>query len=104
MFTCGYFVGTLILYLKELNMNRLSLTQRTQIINCLVEGNSIRSTERMTNTHRDTVMRLLVQVGNGCQSLMDNYMRNPSCERIQVDGIWSFVQKKQAQIERTDDR
>jgi hypothetical protein len=38
-------------------MNRLSLTRRTQIINCLVEGNSIRSTERMTDTHRDTVMR-----------------------------------------------
>ena len=35
-------------------MNRLSLARRTQIINCLVEGNSIRSTERMTDTHRDT--------------------------------------------------
>ena len=43
-------------------MNRLSLTRRTQIIGCLVEGNSIRSTERMTDTHRDTIMRLIVQV------------------------------------------
>ena len=40
-------------------MNRLSLVRRTQIISCLVEGNSIRSTERMTDTHRDTVMRLM---------------------------------------------
>jgi hypothetical protein len=47
-------------------MNRLSLDRRTQIINCLVEGNSIRSTERMTDTHRDTIMRLMVEVGTGC--------------------------------------
>ena len=52
-------------------MNRLSLSRRTQIINCLVEGNSIRSTERMTDTHRDTVMRLLVEVGDGCAKLID---------------------------------
>ena len=41
-------------------MNRLSLARRTQIIGALVEGNSIRSVERMTDTHRDTVMRLMV--------------------------------------------
>jgi hypothetical protein len=51
-------------------MNRLSLTRRTQIINCLVEGSSIRSTERMTDTHRDTVMRLGVEVGTACEKKM----------------------------------
>jgi len=40
-----------------------------------VEGNSIRSTERMTDTHRDTVMRLGVEVGMGCAKLMDERMR-----------------------------
>ena len=49
-------------------MNRTPLARRTQVINALVEGNSIRSAERMTNTHRDTIMRLLVQVGTGCGS------------------------------------
>lgn len=76
-------------------MNRLSLERRSQIINCLVEGNSIRSTERLTNTHRDTVMRLMVRVGEGCAALIDQEMRDLSCERIQVDEIWSYVQKKQ---------
>jgi hypothetical protein len=47
-------------------MNRLTLQRRTQVISCLVEGNSIRSTERMTDTHRDTIMRLMVEVGEGC--------------------------------------
>lgn len=85
-------------------MNRLSLARRTQIIGALVEGNSIRSTERMTDTHRDTVMRLMVQVGDGCAKLMDEEMRNLSCERVQVDEIWSYVGKKQRQITATDDR
>ena len=85
-------------------MNRLSLNRRTQIINCLVEGNSIRSTERLTDTHRDTITRLMVQVGEGCAKLMDTEMRDLSCERIQVDEIWSYVGKKQARLTREDDR
>jgi IS1 family transposase len=85
-------------------MNRLNLTRRTQIINCLVEGNSIRSTERMTDTHRDTVMRLLVDVGEGCNALLDAEMRNLTCRRIQMDEIWAFVGKKQKQVIHSDDR
>lgn len=85
-------------------MNRLSLPRRTQIINCLVEGNSIRSTERMTDTHRDTVMRLMVEVGTGCAKLQDAEMRNLACERIQVDEIWAFVGKKQMEVTPTDNR
>ena len=65
-------------------MNRVPLARRVQIINCLVEGNSIRSTERMTGTHRDTICRLLVEVGAGCAALMDEQMRELSCRRIQV--------------------
>jgi hypothetical protein len=72
-------------------MNRTSLVRRTQIINCLVEGNSIRSTERMTDAHRDTIMRLMVEAGNGCSTLHDEQMRNLSCQRIQCDEIWSYV-------------
>ena len=72
-------------------MNRLSLTRQTQIINCFVEGNLIRSTERMTDTHRGTVMRLLIEVGEGCRALLDAEMRDLSCHRIQVDEIWAFV-------------
>ena len=84
--------------------NRLSLARRTQIINCLVEGNSIRSTERMTNTHRDTVMRLAVEVGQGCERIMDEKMRGLTSKRIQVDEIWSYVGKHQRFLKPTDDR
>jgi IS1 family transposase len=85
-------------------MNRLSLATRTQVINCLVEGNSIRSTERMCDVHRDTICRLLVEVGDGCQRIMDEKMRYLTCGRIQVDEIWSFVGKKQGQLRPGDDR
>lgn len=85
-------------------MNRTPIARRTQVINALVEGNSIRSTERMTDMHRDTIMRLLVQVGDGCKRLMDAEMRNLSCKRIQVDEIWAFVAKKQRHLLPGDDR
>ena len=85
-------------------MNRLPTARRAQIINCLVEGNSIRSTERMTNTHRDTVMRLLVEVGTGCATIMDQEMRDLPCRRVQVDEIWAYVQKKQRWVTPQDDR
>jgi IS1 family transposase len=76
-------------------VNRINLQRRTQIINCLVEGNSIRATERMTGTHRDTIMRLMVEVGENCQKMMDEKMRNVPSKRIQVDEIWSYVKVKQ---------
>lgn len=85
-------------------MNRLSRDRQAQIIGCLVEGNSIRSTERMTSTHRDTIMRLMVSAGEGCAHLINEQMRNLSCRRIQVDEIWAYVQKKQRHLNESDDQ
>jgi IS1 family transposase len=79
-------------------MNRLSLERQAQIISSLVEGNSIRSTERMTETHRDTIMRLMISAGEKCASLLDEQMRDLTCQRIQVDEIWCYVQKKQRHL------
>lgn len=79
-------------------VNRLSIERRSQIIGALVEGNSIRSIERMTGTHRDTIMRLGFEVGKGCHRLAHEKMRNLPCRQIQCDEIWSYVRKKQAQL------
>jgi len=54
--------------------------------------------------HRDTICRLLVEVGEGCAKIMDERMRDLSCRRIQVDEIWGFVGKKQRWITPQDDR
>lgn len=85
-------------------MNRLALDRRTQAIGCLVEGNSIRSTERMMGIHRDTIMRLLVEVGTRCEAIMDAEMRDLPCQRLQVDEIWTYVGKKQRQVTKEDDQ
>ena len=71
-------------------------------IQLLIEGTSIRSTERITKLHRDTIVRLLVLAGERCISLMDTRMRNLRCNHVQADEIWSFVTKKQRNV-RTDD-
>jgi IS1 family transposase len=85
-------------------MNRLNLARRTQIVSCLVEGNSIRSTERITDTHRDTIMRLLVEAGEGSKALMDAEILDLTCRRIECDEIWAFVAKKQRHLTDDDDR
>ncbi len=71
-------------------------------IQLLIEGTSIRTVERITQLHRDTILRLLVLAGERCIALMDTRMRNLQCKRIQADEIWSFVGKKDRNV-RVDD-
>src|SRR6266581_7943291 len=67
-------------------------------IQCLVEGCSIRSTERLTGLNRNTILRLLEVVGDRCSKLLDSRMRDLHCRYVQCDEIWTFVQKKQRQV------
>lgn len=80
------------------NMNRLSLKQRAQILHMLVEGNSLRATARMADVSRNTVSKLLEDVGAACLEYQDEHLRNLSCTRIQCDEIWSFVYSKQKNV------
>lgn len=75
-------------------MNALKLEKKKQILNALVEGNSIRSTERMTGCHRDTITRLLVEMGSKCESLLNHRVKDFHSKFIQVDEIWCYVLKK----------
>lgn len=76
------------------SMNRLSRQQRIQVISCLVEGNSIRSTVRMTGVAKNTVTKLLVDAGIAAAAYHDDNMRGLTCKRIQCDEIWSFCYSK----------
>ncbi len=82
--------------------NILSTEKQSIAISMLCEGNSIRSVERMTGIHRDTIMRLGVRVGNACDKLMDETMRELPCERIEADEIWGFIGKKQRTVNEED--
>jgi IS1 family transposase len=78
--------------------NVLNTDKQIAIIGALTEGSSIRSIERMTGVHRDTIMRLGVRVGQGCAALLDAKMQNLSCIRLEVDEIWGFVGKKERNV------
>jgi len=71
-------------------------------IQLLIEGTSVRTVERITQLHRDTILRLLVLAGERCIALMDAQMRNLRCEHIQSDEIWTFVGKKQRHVKSED--
>ena len=79
-------------------MNRLPLERRAQILSCLVEGNSLRATSRMTGAAKNTIVKLLCDVGAACQAYHDEHVRNLNCQRVQCDEIWSFVYSKQKNI------
>jgi hypothetical protein len=79
-------------------MNTLHPEQRIQILTQLVEGSSIRSTERITRTHRDTIMSLLVSAGEKCEAFLDERMRNLPSDHWQIDEIWTFCRKKEARL------
>jgi len=83
-------------------MNSLPLTKKIQVISALVEGASIRSTERLTATHRDTIMRLGRDVGEGCERLHDRLFRDLQVNVLEVDELWSFVGKKQGHLQPGD--
>lgn len=79
-------------------MNKLSTKDRAQILACLVEGNSIRATCRMTGAAKNTVVKLLVDAGKVCSDYQDKVFVNLKCKRIQCDEIWSFVGAKEKNV------
>jgi len=64
-------------------------------LNLLVEGNSIRSTERITSVHRDTILNLLQTVGEKCLWIQEHLVKGVKVSDVQADEIWSFVGMKQ---------
>ncbi len=72
-------------------MNKLSNEQRARVLNCLVEGNSIRATVRLTGVAKNTVAKLLVEAGRACSEYQDKAFVNLPCKKVQCDEVWSFV-------------
>jgi IS1 family transposase len=75
-------------------MNKLPFAKRIQVVTALVEGCSIRSTVRMTGVAKNTIVKLLAEVGTACARYQHDKLRNLNCRRLQLDEIWSFVYAK----------
>ena len=80
------------------SMNKLSDDKRAQVIACICEGNSIRSTVRLTGVAKNTISKLLLEDGSACANYEDRTIRNIKSKRIQCDEIWSFVYAKQKNV------
>ncbi len=79
-------------------MNKLSREDRVRVVASLVEGNSIRSTVRMTGVAKNTIVKLLEEIGSVCAEYQDKTLRNLKCKQIQCDEIWSFCYAKQKNV------
>jgi IS1 family transposase len=79
-------------------MNRLSVAQRAEIIRALVEGNSIRSTCRITGRSKPAVLSLLRGLGSVCTAHQGKALRHLNCRRVQCDEIWSFCYAKEKNV------
>jgi IS1 family transposase len=78
--------------------NVLPRERRIAILHHLVEGNTLRSTSRLTGVHRTTIMNAMLEFGGACQSFMDKSLRGMKLDHVECDEIWTFVQKKQARL------
>jgi len=74
--------------------NNLDTEKKVLAVSMLAEGNSIRSIERITGVHRDTIMRLGVRIGEACAKIQDEKFRNLNCSQVECDEIWGFVGAK----------
>src|SRR5437870_3095110 len=79
-------------------MNNLPFEKKVAVVGSLVEGNSIRSTSRMTGVAKGTILRLLKDIGTACAEHHDSAVRNVKSRRIQCDEIWQFCYAKEKNV------
>jgi IS1 family transposase len=79
-------------------MHTLTTEKKLAVLNTLLEGNSIRATERLTGVTKKAIMRLLVIAGEHCEAVMQNRMRELRCAAIEADELWCFLGKKQKRV------
>ena len=81
-------------------MNVLNREKQTIVLNLLLEGNSIRAIERMTNVHKITIASLLKRVGQACEEYHQKHIKGLNCTHIQCDEVWSFCYAKEYNKEK----
>ncbi len=90
---CGATFG--IIPERPLGRMRIDMDKAVLCISMLTEGSSIRSTERVSGIHRDTIMRLLRVAGRKCESLLGRHLRAVPVKDAQGDELWCYVGMKE---------
>jgi transposase-like protein/IS1 family transposase len=74
---------------------RLPAEKVTMILRCLAEGNSVRSTSRLCDVEKRTVLNLLKAAGDCCERFMERTLQNVPVRDLELDECWSYVLKKE---------
>jgi len=80
---------------RPLDEMRLPLDKALFCLQLLTEGNSIRATVRISGVAKDTVIALLVCVGEKCEALLRERLRSVPASDVQADEIWGFCRMKE---------
>jgi len=81
-----------------ISMKTLTRDERARILHLLCEGTSIRAITRLTGVSKNTVAKLLCDVGRVCMAYHDEHVRDLKSKRIQVDEAWAFIYAKQKNV------
>lgn len=79
-------------------MNRLTIQDRARILTVLSEEMGINAACRVSGASKNTVLKLLADVGQTCALYQDQAMRNLQCTQLQIDELWSFIGAKQKNV------
>lgn len=80
---------------RPLGAMRLEPAKAIMCLRMLLEGTSIRATERLTGVNRNTIMSLLVTIGSRCKRFLENRVKDVEVSDVQADEIWGFVGMKE---------
>jgi IS1 family transposase len=80
------------------SMKKLDTQTRVRIANCLLEGVGVNATCRMTGAAKNTVLKMLADLGDVCAEYLDTHVRGIKAKRIQCDEIWSFCHSKEKNV------
>jgi transposase-like protein/IS1 family transposase len=85
---------------RPLGDMRLPVDRALLCLHLLCEGNAVRAVERITGTEKKTILRLLVQVGEGCERLLAETVKAVPVQDVQADELWTYIRCKQGTRER----
>jgi len=74
---------------------RLPQDTVVRILHCLTEGCSVRSTARLCDVEKRTVLNILLIAGERCERFLEQTISNIPVKDLELDECWSYVQKKE---------
>jgi transposase-like protein/IS1 family transposase len=89
---------------KPLGAMTVPMERAVLALKMLLEGASVRSVERITELHRDTILKLLVVAGEKCERITAQYVRNVPVRDVEADEVWDFIGKKEKRVRPDEDQ